>query len=244
MKKSIFSGIMMLAAACMITSCGPKTPEPVKLGNSGLTAHATLQDKAKKTFVWGVKDAAGQQVLDNVFVAPPIAFEEFFLGEQTDKQTVFDDAGSTLIVGQNCVMKTIQTTRCISYSDDGNQLLYLIDKGLVLPEKDKMLFKKDQIFYLSGETLGVLNYGGKDILPAPQKEIIYLTVNKKVKAKGKTETQTSNYYAAKDDKGWNLYDVDGKLVRKLAKWQIKKYQKAATKDTELDKLSYNTLVSL
>ena len=141
-------------------------------------------------------------------------------------------------------MKTIQTTRCISYSDNGNQFLYLIDKGLVLPEKDKMLFKKDQIFYLSGETLGVLNYGGKDILPAPQKEIIYLTVNKKVKAKGKTETQTSNYYAAKDDKGWNLYDVDGKLVRKLAKWQIKKYQKAATKDTELDKLSYNTLTSL
>ena len=244
MRKSILSGIMMLAAACMITSCGPKTPEPVKLGNSELTAHAVLQDKAKKTFVWGVKNKAGQQVLDNQFIAPPTAFEEFFIGERSDGQVVFDNSGSTLVEGQNCTIKTFRDTRCISYSLAGASSLYLIDKGLVLPEKDKMLFQPDLIFYLSGENVGVLNYGGKDILPAPQKEIIYLTVNKKVKAKGKTETQTSNYYAAQDDKGWNLYGSDGKLVKKLAKWQIKKYQKGATKDAELGKLSYNTLTAL
>lgn len=229
MKKSVFSGIMMLAAACMITSCGPKTPDPVKLGDSGLTAHAVLQNKAKKTFVWGVKDAAGNQITDNVFVAPPVAFEEFFLGEQQDRQTVFDNNGTTLVEGQNCVIKNIKDTRCISYSLAGAPSLYLIDRGITLAEKDKMLLLPDLVFYLTGETLGVMNYEGKDILPAPQKEIIYLTVNKKVKAKkGKTETKTSNYYATQGDKGWNLYDADGKLVRKLAKWQVKKYQKGIT----------------
>lgn len=245
MKKSIVSGIMMLAAVCMVTSCGPKTPDPVKLGNSGLTAHAVLQNKAKKTFVWGVKDAAGKQITDNVFVAPPTAFEEFFLGEQKDRQTVFNINGTTVVEGQNCVIKTIQDTRCISYSLAGAPSLYLIDRDITLAEKDKMLFAPNLVFYLADETIGVMNYESKDILPAPQKEIIYLTVNKKVKTKkGKTETKTSNYYAAQNDKGWNLYDADGKLVRKLAKWQVKKYQKGATKDAELNKLSYNTLTSL
>lgn len=234
----------MLAAACMITSCGPETPEPVKLGNSELTAYAVLQDKAKETFVWGIKDKAGQQVIDNVFTAPPTAFEEFFLGERSDGQIVFDKNGSTIVDGQNCVIKTFRDTRCISYELNGKPSLYLIGKKLVLPEKEKMLFLPKQVFYLSGENIGVLNYKGQDILPAPQKEIIYLTVNKKVKVKGKTETHTSYYYAAQDDKGWNLYGLDGKLVKKLAKWQIKKYQKSATKDAELDKLFYNTLTAL
>lgn len=234
----------MLVAACMVTSCGPKTPEPVKLGNSGLTAHAALQDKTQKTFVWGVKDSAGKQVIANVFVAPPEAFEEFFLGEQTDKQTVFDHAGSTLAEGQNCVIKDIQETRCISYSLDGTPFLYLIERGITIAEKGKMLLTANLVFYAAGETIGVMTYEGKDILPGPQKEIICLTVNKKVKSKGKTETQANNYYAAQGDKGWSLYDADGKLVRKLSKKQVKKYQKGATKDAVLDKLSNNTLTAL
>lgn len=245
MKKSIFSGIMMLAAACMITSCGPKTPDPVKLDNSGLTAHAVLKDKAKKTFAWGIKNKAGEQVIGNIFVAAPIAFDEFFLGEKTSGQVVFDKTGTVLIEGDNCTCETLLDTRCISYSVNGTPFLYLIEKKTAIAKKGQMLFLPELIFYQEGENIAVQNYNEQAVLPAPQKEIIWLTVNKKVKLKGKkTETQTSNYYAAKDDKAWNLYGADGKLIKKLAKWQVQKYQKGATKDSVLDKLSYNTLTAL
>ena len=44
MKKNLFIVISMMMVAFLATSCGPKTPEPVLLGDGNLTAYAVLQD--------------------------------------------------------------------------------------------------------------------------------------------------------------------------------------------------------
>mgnify|MGYP007072489593 FL=1 len=235
MKKFIFSSIMMLFAALLVTSCGPKTPDPVKLGDSGLTSYAKY-DKAAQTFFWNVTANDGSLKINPVLTAVPTAFEEFYIGQMKTAQVIFDKSGKVIAEGTNCKIQAAGEIRYISYTKADKPCIYLIKAGTTISGKDKLLVKPAQIFYQSGDVIGALNFANTDILPAGQKEIIYLTVNKKVKGK----ELPVYYYAAQDAKGWNLYTAEGKLQKKISPWQLKVYQKGAVKDERIEKLSYKT----
>lgn len=225
----------MLFAAFLVTSCGPKAPAPVKLGDSGLTSYAKY-DKTAQTFFWNVTANDGSLKINPVLTAVPTEFEEFFIGQMKAAQVIFDKTGKVIAEGSGFKIQSSGDIRYISYTKADKPCIYLIKAGTTITGKDKLLVKSAQIFYQSGDIIGVLNFANKDILPAGQKEIIYLTVDKKVKGK---ELQVY-YYAAQDAKGWNLYTAEGKLQKKISPWQLKVYQKGAVKDERIDKLSYKT----
>lgn len=232
MKKMFFVIATVMMVAFLATSCGPKTPEPILLGNGDLTAYATLQDKASETFLWGVRETkSGMAKIKCVFTAPPKALEEFFIGETSDKKIVFDNTGKILISGTYCVIdKLVDGEKFIVSRTEGEgEKVYIVANGKTVGPKEKLFISAEQIYYQQDGKLGVLSYDNKEILQ--NMEEIYI-----VKGKTKKDEKAPTYYLCKEDSGFKLYDAEGKLVRKMSKVQASKYTKGA--------LDYNTMKGL
>lgn len=232
----------MLFAAFLMTSCGPKTPDPIPLGNGNLTAYAQL-DKATNAFLWGVRTTtSAQPKIKFVFKTIPTALDEFFIGDMADGQIVFDNEGKILVSGSNCTIETSPADanlRYIAYNKKDGKYAYLIKQNKTIGPKENYMFGDKQIYYLNKGIPGILSFDNKDILPSPAKELIIVVESKKVKGK----IVETNYYLAEQDKGWNLYGTDGKLIKKIAAWQLKKFQKDAVK-SELDKISFTKVAAI
>ena len=212
MKKMFFVITTVMMVAFLATSCGPKTPEPVLLGNGDLTAYATLQDKASETFLWGVRETkSGMAKIKCVFTAPPKALEEFFIGETPNKKIVFDNTGKILISGTYCVIdKLVDGEKFIVSRTEGEgEKVYIVANGKTVGPKEKLFISAEQIYYQQDGKLGVLSYDNKEILQ--NMEEIYI-----VKGKTKKDEKAPTYYLCKEDSGFKLYDAEGKLVRKMS----------------------------
>ena len=224
MKKMFFIIATVMMVAFLATSCGPKTPEPVLLGNGDLTAYATLQDKASETFLWGVRETkSGMAKIKCVFTAPPKALEEFFIGETSDKKIVFDNTGKILISGTYCFIDNLIGGErfIVSRSPEGEgEKVYIIANGKTIGPKEKLFISTNRIYYRQNGKLGVLSYDNKEILQ--NMEEIYI-----VKGKTKKDEKAQTYHLCKEDSGFKLYDAEGKLVRKMSKVQASKYTKDA-----------------
>ena len=232
MKKmfSIITFVMMVAF--LATSCGPKTPEPILLGDGNLTTYATLQDDVSKTFFWGVRETkSGMAKIKCVFTAPPKALEEFFIGETSDKKIVFDNTGKILISGTYCFIDKLVGGEkfIVSRTEGDGEKVYIVANGKTIGPKEKLFISAEQIYYQQDGKLGVLSYDNKEILQ--NMEEIYI-----VKGKTKKDEKAPTYYLCKEDSGFKLYDAEGKLVRKMSKVQASKYTKGA--------LDYNTMKGL
>lgn len=232
MKKMFFVIATVMMVAFLATSCGPKTPEPILLGNGDLTAYATLQDKASETFLWGVRETkSGMAKIKCVFTAPPKALEEFFIGETSDKKIVFDNTGKILISGTYCFIDKLVGGEkfIVSRTEGEGEKVYITANGKTVGPKEKLFISAEQIYYQQDGKLGVLSYDNKEILQ--NMEEIYI-----VKGKTKKDEKAPTYYLCKEDSGFKLYDAEGKLVRKMSKVQASKYTKGA--------LDYNTMKGL
>ena len=232
MKKMFFIIATVMMVAFLATSCGPKTPEPILLGNGDLTAYATLQDKASETFLWGVRETkSGMAKIKCVFTAPPKALEEFFIGETPNKKIVFDNTGKILISGTYCTIDKLVGGEkfIVSRTEGEGEKVYIIANGKTIGPKEKLFISAEQIYYQQNGKLGVLSYDNKEILQ--NMEEIYI-----VKGKTKKDEKAPTYYLCKEDSGFKLYDAEGKLVRKMSKVQASKYTKGA--------LDYNTMKGL
>lgn len=232
--KKIFSIItLVMMVAFLATSCGPKTPEPILLGDGNLTAYATLQDDVSKTFFWGVYETkSGIAKIKCVFTAPPKTFDEFFIGDTPNKKIVFDNSGKILISGTYCIIdKLVDGEKFIvSRSPEGEgEKVYIVANGKTIGPKEKLFISAEQIYYKQDGKLGVLSYDNKEILQ--NMEEIYI-----VKGKTKKDEKAPTYYLCKEDSGFKLYDAAGKLVRKMNRVQASKYTK--------DALDYNILKGL
>ena len=232
MKKMFFVIATVMMVAFLATSCGPKTPEPVLLGNGDLTAYASLQDKAPETFLWGVRETkSGMAKIKCVFTAPPKALEEFFIGETPNKKIVFDNTGKILISGTYCTIDKLVGGEkfIVSRTEGEGEKVYIVANGKTVGPKEKLFISAEQIYYQQDGKLGVLSYDNKEILQ--NMEEIYI-----VKGKTKKDEKAPTYYLCKEDSGFKLYDAEGKLVRKMSKVQASKYTKGA--------LDYNTMKGL
>ena len=232
MKKMFFVIATVMMVAFLATSCGPKTPEPVLLGNGDLTAYASLQDKASETFLWGVRETkSGMAKIKCVFTAPPKALEEFFIGETPNKKIVFDNTGKILISGTYCTIDKLVGGEkfIVSRTEGEGEKVYIVANGKTIGPKEKLFISAEQIYYQQDGKLGVLSYDNKEILQ--NMEEIYI-----VKGKTKKDEKAPTYYLCKEDSGFKLYDAEGKLVRKMSKVQASKYTKGA--------LDYNTMKGL
>lgn len=232
MKKMFFVIATVMIVAFLATSCGPKTPEPVLLGNGDLTAYATLQDDVSQTFLWGVRETkSGIAKIKCVFTAPPKALEEFFIGETPNKKIVFDNTGKILISGTYCTIDKLVGGEkfIVSRTEGEGEKAYIVANGKTVGPKEKLFISAEQIYYQQDGKLGVLSYDNKEILQ--NMEEIYI-----VKGKTKKDEKAPTYYLCKEDSGFKLYDAAGKLVRKMSKVQASKYTKGA--------LDYNTMKGL
>ncbi len=232
MKKNLFIIISMMMVAFLATSCGPKTPEPVLLGDGNLTAYAVLQDKTSETFLWGIRETkSGIARIKCVFTAPPKNLEEFFIGETADKKIVFDNTGKILISGTYCVIDKLVGGEkfIVSRTDGQGEKVYVAANGKTVGPKEKLFISASQIYYRQDGKLGVLSYDNKEILQGMEE--IYI-----VDGKTKKDEKTPTYYLCKDDSGYKLYDAEGKPVRKMNRVQASKYTKGA--------LDYNTMKGL
>ena len=223
MKKmfSIITFVMMVAF--LATSCGPKTPEPILLGNGDLTAYATLQDDVSQTFFWGVRETkSGMAKIKCVFTAPPKALEEYFIGETSDKKIVFDNTGKILISGTYCFIDNLVGGEkfIVSRTEGEGEKVYIIANGKTIGPKEKLFISTNRIYYRHAGKLGILSYDNKEILQ--NMEEIYI-----VKGKTKKDEKAQTYHLCKEDSGFKLYDAEGKLVRKMSKVQASKYTKDA-----------------
>ena len=230
--KKIFSIItFVMMVAFLATSCGPKTPEPILLGDGNLTAYATLQDDVSKTFFWGVYETkSGIAKIKCVFTAPPKTFDEFFIGDTPNKKIVFDNSGKILISGTHCFIDNLIGGEkfIVSRSPEGEKV-YILANGKTVGPKEKLFISTNRIYYRQDDKLGVLSYDNKELLQ--NMEEIYI-----VKGKTKKDEKAPTYYLCKEDSGFKLYDAAGKLVRKMSKVQASKYTKGA--------LDYNTMNGL
>ena len=233
MKKNLLTVILMTMIAFLATSCGPKTPDPVLLGDGSLTAYASLQDKVSETFLWGIRETtSGIPKIKAIFTAPPKALEKFFIGETSDKKIVFDNTGKILISGTYCTIDHLVggETFIVSRSPESEgEKVYIVANGNTVGPKEKLFISASQIYYRQNGKLGVLSYDNKEILQ--NMEEIYI-----VKGKAKKGEKASTYYLCKDTDGYRLYDADGKIVRKMSKIQASKYTK--------DALSFSSLKGL
>lgn len=226
MKKMFFVIATVMMVAFLATSCGPKTPEPILLGNGDLTAYATLQDKASETFLWGVRETkSGMAKIKCVFTAPPKALEEFFIGETSDKKIVFDNTGKILISGTYCFIDNLIGGErfIVSRSPEGEgEKVYVLDNGKTVGPKEKLFISTNRIYYRHAGKLGILSYDNNELLQ--NLEEIYI-----VNGKAKEGEKKPIYHLCKDDSGYKLYDAEGKLVRKMNKVQASKYTKDVLK---------------
>lgn len=223
--KKIFSIItLVMMVAFLATSCGPKTPEPILLGDGNLTAYATLQDDVSKTFFWGVYETkSGIAKIKCVFTAPPKIFDEFFIGDTPNKKIVFDNSGKILISGTHCFIDNLIGGEkfIVSRSPEGEKV-YILANGKTVGPKEKLFISTNRIYYRQDDKLGVLSYNNKEILQ--NLEEIYI-----VNGKAKEGEKKPIYHLCKDDSGYKLYDEAGKLVRKMNKVQASKYTKDVLK---------------
>ena len=146
MKKMFFIIATVMMVAFLATSCGPKTPEPILLGNGDLTAYATLQDKASETFLWGVRETkSGMAKIKCVFTAPPKALEEFFIGETSDKKIVFDNTGKILISGTYCFIDNLVGGEkfIVSRTEGEGEKVYITANGKTVGPKEKLFIRSD-----------------------------------------------------------------------------------------------------
>ena len=161
MKKNLFIVISMMMVAFLATSCGPKTPEPVLLGDGNLTAYAVLQDKTSETFLWGIRETkSGIARIKCVFTAPPKNLEEFFIGETADKKIVFDNTGKILISGSYCVIDKLAGGEkfIVSRTDGEGEKVYVVANGKTVGPKEKLFISASQIYYRQDGKLGVLSF--------------------------------------------------------------------------------------
>lgn len=236
-KKSVFYGIMMLCVAFFVTSCGPKIPESVLLGDGNLSAYAVLKDKAAETFRWGVRLAkSGTPKINCVFIAPPKELKDlknYYVGETENEKIIFDNEGKILIQGTQChVEKLVGGEEFIMSTAQDGQRVYIVANKKTVGPKEKLLISAKQIYYNQGKEVGVLSYDNKEILPPGQEELYAISV------KNAEKSQTS-HYLAKDAEGYKLYDLTGKLIKKIPAWQVKKYTKDAR--SYLGNVFFNTI---
>lgn len=225
--KKIFSIItFVMMVAFLATSCGPKTPEPILLGDGNLTAYATLQDDVSKTFFWGVYETkSGIAKIKCVFTAPPKTFDEFFIGDTPNKKIVFDNSGKILISGTYCFIDNLIGGErfIVSRSPEGEgEKVYVLDNGKTVGPKEKLFISTNRIYYRHAGKLGILSYDNNELLQ--NLEEIYI-----VNGKAKEGEKKPIYHLCKDDSGYKLYDEAGKLVRKMNKVQASKYTKDVLK---------------
>lgn len=228
MKKNFLIVISMMIVAFLATSCGPKTPNPVLLGDGSLMAYAVL-DKSSETFLWGVREnKSGIAKIQCVFTAPPQAQEEFFIGETADKKIIFDKTGKILLSGADCFINKLADGEkfIISRTDGEGEKAYMVAHDKTIGPKEKLFISDSQIYYRQDDKLGILSHDNREILQGMEK--IYV-----VKGKVKKNAKAPTYYLCKDNAGYKLYNAEGKVVRKMSNAQALKYLKDAVDDPAL-----------